>query len=117
MGTKRQKMETTKRYQCALCHRDVNEVTKHHLIPRTRHKNRKNKKTFSRTEVKERVILVCQPCHSNIHAVLTEKELERTYNTLEKLAKHPKVERFSQWLSRKPEGVSVTRKRKKKRGG
>jgi hypothetical protein len=86
--------------------RDVSVITDHHLVPRTRHKNKKNKKLFSREDVKKK-IPVCKPCHSNIHAVLTEKELAREYNTMEKLALHPDVAKFTKWVKNKADGVRV----------
>ena len=59
---------------CDLCGRIVSERERHHLIPRTRHKNKRNKKLFDRREVHERLAMLCKPCHKTIHAVLTEKE-------------------------------------------
>jgi len=87
---------------CDLCKRNVPEVTKHHLIPRTRHKNKKNKKNFDRVEVRERLIMLCRPCHRNIHAQLTEKQLEYDYNTIEKLLEHSEIKKFTDWISNKP---------------
>lgn len=63
---------------CELCGRDVGAITTHHPIPRTRHGNSK-KRLFDREEVKTRSIDVCPPCHKNVHAVLSNKELERSY--------------------------------------
>ena len=93
---------------CNLCGRAVEVLTRHHLVPRTRHKNKKNKKLFARDEVKK-VIWLCQACHENVHAVLTEKELERTFHTIELLAAHPKIAKFTEWIRTRPEtaGVSV----------
>lgn len=87
---------------CDLCERSVPEVTRHHLIPRTRHKNKKNKKIFSREEVRERLIMLCRLCHRNIHAQLTEKQLEYDYNTIEKLLEHPEIKKFTDWIKNKP---------------
>lgn len=92
---------------CVLCGREVSQLTIHHLIPRTRHKNRKNKRTFSRKEVRGRLILVCAPCHKNIHAVLSNKELERDYNTIDALRCHPKIKNFTQWITDKPPHMHV----------
>jgi len=36
---------------------------------------------------------------------LTEKELERDYNTVEALLSHPDILRFVRWIERKPHGV------------
>lgn len=87
---------------CAICERDE-MLTKHHLIPRTRHKNRKNKRDFDRTIVK-RTVGICRMCHSQIHAVLSEKELEREWNSVEKLLTHPEIAKFAVWIAPKPTG-------------
>ncbi len=93
----------------------VSYTTKHHLIPRTRHKNKKNKKAFSRQEVKDRVVLLCRPCHKNIHTVLTNKELEREYNTVEALQSHPDIMKFIAWLGTKPDGTAVPSRKRERR--
>jgi hypothetical protein len=101
--------------QCELCTREVDKITKHHLIPVTRHSNKKNKKNFDRTEVQERVIWICSPCHRNIHAHLTEKELEYDYNSLEKLLTHPGIEKFTNWIKSRPANTSIRVRRTKER--
>lgn len=93
--------------RCDLCGRQVAELTKHHLIPRTRHPNKHNKKTFNRLEVKTRLALLCRPCHGNVHAMVAPKELERSYNTMAQLATHPAVARFTHWIRSKPDGTKV----------
>ena len=90
---------------CGLCDRTVLRLTRHHLVPKTRHKNKRNKKTFDRQEIHSTVGL-CSPCHRHIHAVFGNKELEREYNTLEALKDHPDVGRFVDWVSRKPHGTT-----------
>ncbi|WP_372369657.1 HNH endonuclease [Candidatus Uabimicrobium sp. HlEnr_7] len=92
---------------CEMCKREALRLTKHHLIPRTRHKNKKNKRNFSRQEVKERLAMLCRNCHSAIHAFLSNKELEYEYNTIEKLLQHPEVSKFVSWLQKQPAGVRV----------
>lgn len=96
--------------RCELCQREV-KLTKHHLIPKTRHKNKKNKRTFSRAEVHSRVLWICRPCHSNIHVVFTEKELEAEYNTREALLGHPMIRKFCDWIRSKPAGTRVPMKK------
>jgi Fe-S oxidoreductase len=87
---------------CAICQREE-RLTRHHLIPRMRHHNKRNKREFPREEVK-RTVGICRPCHSQIHALLTEKELERDYRTVEKLKSHPELMKFAQWIATKPRG-------------
>lgn len=91
---------------CALCQRLV-PLTRHHLIPQTRHKNKKNKKTFSRQEVKTRVAWLCRACHANVHACFSEKQLEREYNTLELLAGDERIQRFSAWVRKQKPGKRI----------
>ena len=95
-------------FQCELCGRMVHEVTKHHLIPRTRHSNKKNKKDFSREDVVSRLALFCRPCHKQIHAVLTEKQMERDYNTIEALQAQEEIARFINWIKDKPADAHIT---------
>jgi hypothetical protein len=92
---------------CELCGRTEIEVTRHHLIPRTRHKNKRNKKTFERDEVRGRLAFLCRPCHKFVHTVLTEKELEAAFNTMEQLAAHPEIAKFSEWIRTKPANLRV----------
>ena len=97
--------------KCVLCEREVNEVGRHHLIPRTRHKNKRNKREFDRTEVKK-TAPICWPCHKQIHAIFTEKELERGYNTIELIRVHPEMEKFIKWIKKKPAGFRTKAKKK-----
>ena len=97
--------------KCVICGREET-LTRHHLIPRTRHHNKRNKREFDRGTVK-RTVGICRPCHSQIHALLTEKELERDYQTIEKLRGHPKLMKFADWIATKPRGFRcATRERK-----
>ncbi len=92
---------------CELCGRSVRRIERHHLIPRTRHKNRRNQRDFDRQDVRERIALLCHPCHKTVHAVLTEKELAREYNTLDALADHPQVARFVAWVRKRPDDGNI----------
>jgi len=102
---------------CQLCQRDVSELTRHHLIPRTRHRNKRNKKQFEREDVRTRTIEVCRPCHKNVHAVLTNKELERRYNTLAALKAHPDIAKFSEWVASKPPDAHIRVRARNRRDG
>ena len=98
---------------CALCEREVRELTRHHLIPRTRHKkikNKRNKKTLNRREL-HRTVDLCAPCHRHVHAAIPNKDLEREYNTLEALKAHPDVDKFVEWVKRKPHGTALGARR------
>ena len=94
----------SKAIHCELCGRSINHLTRHHLIPRTRHANKRAQRTFDRAELKGRVAWFCQPCHDHIHSLVTEKDLERKYNTIASLAAHPEVAKFVAWIRNKPDG-------------
>jgi hypothetical protein len=87
---------------CALCEREE-VLTRHHLIPRTRHHNKRNKRDFDRAAVRA-VIGLCRSCHSQVHQLLTEKQLEREYHTLAQLRAHPGIAAFIDWIRTKPSG-------------
>lgn len=87
---------------CALCRRAVPRLTRHHLIPRTRHRNRQVRQRFSREEMQGRILLLCPACHEQVHACISEKELALRYNTLESLLAHPELRRFVEWLAQRP---------------
>jgi hypothetical protein len=99
---------------CALCKREVVRTTKHHLIPRSRHRNRKKREEIDRDEL-NRVIDICWPCHKHIHAVLTEKELDAEYNTVEKIVSYPPVAKFLDWVRKQRDAPIRVRSSKAKR--
>lgn len=88
---------------CELCERENVETTRHHLIPVARHKNKKTKKETTYHE-RHTVAHICRSCHSQLHALFTEKELERVFNTIEKLKAHSDVQVFIAWIKTKSWG-------------
>jgi len=59
------------------------------------------------------IVILHTICHNKLHSVLTEKELEREYPTIEKLLGHEEIARFAKWIAGKPpEFHSRTRRRK-----
>jgi 5-methylcytosine-specific restriction endonuclease McrA len=90
---------------CALCGRDGLPLTRHHLIPRMRHRNKRTRRTFERGELTGRILWVCQPCHNHVHATLAEKALAEFYNTRARLLAHPDIARFSRWIASRPAGL------------
>jgi 5-methylcytosine-specific restriction endonuclease McrA len=87
--------------RCELCGRSV-PLTRHHLIPKMRHRNKRVRKLHD-AEARAEVAMICRPCHNNIHAHISHKELEREYNTLDEIRAHPEVAKFTEWLSGKPD--------------
>ena len=98
---------------CAICGREET-LTRHHLIPRTRHHNKRNKRDFERAVVRQ-VVGICRLCHSQIHALLSEKELEREFNTIAKLKEHPGVAKFAEWIATKRRGFKAAVQRTSER--
>ena len=82
---------------CQLCEQKIEITTKHHLIPRTVHRNKWFRKNFTKEEMHTTVDL-CKPCHREIHRQIPEKEMGRNFNTLEKLKAHDKVKGFVEWF-------------------
>lgn len=87
---------------CQLCGRRVEHLTRHHLIPRMRHRAKRTRRSFARADLNHRIAWLCRPCHSHVHTVLSEKELASSFNTLVALAKHPDIKRFCDWLAVRP---------------
>ncbi len=97
---------------CALCGRAGVALTRHHLIPRSRHRHRATRRRFSRARCVNDILRVCKPCHKQIHALFSEKELADFYHSRERLADHPDMRRFIAWIARKPPGfLPLTRRR------
>jgi hypothetical protein len=88
--------------RCELCGREVSQLTLHHLIPKTRHRNRRVRRDIERDDLRTAVAYLCRGCHNFIHANFSEKTLERKFRTLEALASHPGVARFVAWIRTKP---------------
>lgn len=100
--------------RCELCGREVERLTRHHLIPRSRHRkilgSKKRRRRYEREEL-NRTVLLCGPCHRKVHQTFTEAELERGYSSVEALAADPEIERFVGWISGKPQGTTRRPKR------
>ena len=74
----------------------------HHLIP----KSKKGKDT----------VLIHKICHQKIHSVFTEKELEREWNSIEKLKSNSEINKFISWVQKKdPEFIDTSKQHSRKR--
>ena len=79
-----------------------------------RHRQSRTRKKHDR-DARQETVDVCRPCHNNLHAHVSEKELADSYYTLELLRAHPDVDRFSKWIRNKPPGLRVPTRRAKRR--
>ncbi len=94
---------------CGLCNRPIPAdapQSVHHFIPRS--KGGKNGPTVTLHHL----------CHREIHIILSETELARTYNNLEALRTHTRLAKFILWVKKRPpEFLSISRVRKKSNYG
>ena len=87
---------------CPLCERKIPPCQRdaHHLVPKS--------KGGRHTEYLHRI------CHRQIHALLTETELTRQFNSVDALLTHPDVALFVAWVKTKPDDF-MERTRKSQR--
>lgn len=89
---------------CALCGRPIPPAQRdaHHLVPKSR--------GGAETVWLHRV------CHRQVHALLTETELARSYASAEALRRHPVMARFLAWVSDKPPDFNPPIRRSRSKG-
>lgn len=85
--------------KCELCGRE-NILNFHHLIPASLHKSKWFKKRYTKEEMSKGINICKEDCHKEIHKYISEKDMGREYNTLEKLLSHPKVKKYIEWLQK-----------------
>jgi hypothetical protein len=76
---------------CPLCNREMVEgpsTDRHHLVP----KSLGGKEQF----------LLHKVCHRKIHSLFSERELQKKFNNWEILKSEPQIQKFIQWVSKKP---------------
>lgn len=86
---------------CATCHRHT-ALTKHHLIPKKRHKKTKHS---ANGPALDEVIYVCRTCHDGIHDLYDEQTLAKHLNTLKKLTTDEKLQKHFAWVSKCKKGT------------
>ena len=91
---------------CELCRRQVPRrlITQHHVKPKSEGGKHAHKTPL------------CKPCHKQVHATFSNKELARLYADLEALRNAEPLQPFLKWIARqKPDRNfrTITSKRKK----
>ena len=76
----------SQKHICELCRRDVSTITEHHLVPL-----QKGGKKFE-------TVYLCPTCHTQIHALFTNRELAARFNTLEALRKDMRIIKFLRFI-------------------
>lgn len=87
---------------CPLCERKIplGQRDAHHLVPKS--------KGGKHTEYLHRI------CQRQIHALFTESELAKQFNSVEALLAHPDIAMFVSWVKSKPDDF-MERTRKSQR--
>lgn len=77
------------REQCPLCERNMllQNLTKHHLVP---------KSCGGKTTKK-----ICRTCHRQLHALFSNKELEKELNSVEALKENTDIQKYLTWVANK----------------
>jgi len=73
---------------CELCERVVEHTSRHHLVPR------EEGGRYGPTAD------LCQPCHSTVHLLLSNRDLARRYHTVESLRAAPELQKYLHWVRR-----------------
>lgn len=92
---------------CELCGRAELPLTRHHLIPQARHNKARTRRSFSREDMKKDIAMLCRPCHSQIHRIFDNHELADYYHTIERLQLHSEVQKFVNWVKKRPAGLKI----------
>lgn len=73
---------------CALCGRFVPRalITLHHLLPKQEGGEAEDRLPF------------CKPCHKQVHAMFSNKQLAASYDSIEKLQTAPELATFLAWI-------------------
>ncbi|CAN5916182.1 hypothetical protein BH24BAC1_BH24BAC1_36770 [soil metagenome] len=87
---------------CALCEREVQNLSLHHLVPREEGGRYSEK------------VPLCQPCHTTLHLTFTNKELARHYHTIPALQEAAPLQKYLTWIrTKRIEKISNRRGRRR----
>jgi 5-methylcytosine-specific restriction endonuclease McrA len=89
------------KYICDLCGREVSKVTVHHLIPRE--EGGKDLATA----------MLCIPCHKQIHALYSNKELSVKLYTISRLRNDDKIIKYLKFIAKHPGDSHISVKKSK----
>ena len=92
---------------CELCARTELPLTRHHLIPLARHNKTRTQRHFSRDKMKTDIAMLCRPCHSQVHRLFDNHELASYYHSVERLQAHSEVQKFINWVKKRPAGLKI----------
>ena len=84
--------------KCELCGCESDCLTRHHLIPQLKCKNKYKEMKNDDSNI----IVICRQCHDQLHAEYSESELRDLYNTKEKILSSEKMQKFIAWRKKHP---------------
>lgn len=90
---------------CNFCKRNVDELTEHHLIPKSEAK--RNKLKIDELPV----ALLCRQCHKKIHSLYSNRKLADEFNTLDKLRATENMTKYLKWVEKIP-GTQIIKEHK-----
>jgi 5-methylcytosine-specific restriction enzyme A len=86
---------------CALCEREVSQVTKHHLIPKS--------------EGGREVVKLCNACHTTLHSFFTNETLLKELHTIDSLRAEPEIARYLAWVRKQRDSRIQVKSRRDRR--
>jgi 5-methylcytosine-specific restriction protein A len=86
---------------CALCEREVRQVNKHHLIPKS--------------EGGREVVELCYACHKTLHSFFTNETLLKELHTIENLRAEPEIARYLAWVRKQRDSRIQVKTRRNRR--
>ena len=91
-------------YRCPICGREADDtLNEHHLIPKVK------------GGAKKETVMLHSMCHSKIHSVFQETELNHYYYTIDRIMENEEMQKFSKWMSKRPLGFKDSNKMTNKR--
>lgn len=100
-------MQAASTAACELCGRTQLPLTRHHLIPQSRHNKPRTRRDHDPSDFDTRIALLCRPCHSQVHHLIDNATLARDYASIQALKTHPELMRFVAWVRKRPGGLGV----------
>lgn len=97
--------------KCELCQCEIDKLTVHHLIPKSRIKNKYK-------DIKDdpsNWLWICRSCHDHIHATFSENELRDNYFSKELLLNNSEMQKFIKWKIKHPDFIGHAKMNKKRK--
>jgi hypothetical protein len=74
-----------------------NDLTWHHLVPKTLLAKEAKRRCVTRLELSNLQSLMCSDCHKQLHALIPEKVLAAAYDSEQKIMTHEGFGNYVKW--------------------